>query len=95
MPYTVYILANGSNRALYVGLTVNLSRRVEQHKTGRGSEHTARYGITRLVWSETFDDLEEARLHERRLKRWRRAWKDALVSKHNPRWDDLAETQPV
>ncbi|QIK39296.1 GIY-YIG nuclease family protein [Pontivivens nitratireducens] len=95
MEYTVYILANRSNRAIYVGLTRDLSRRIEQHKSGRGSRHTARYGITRLVWHMQFDDLHEARLHERRLKRWRRAWKDDLISRANPRWVDLAETTPV
>ena len=95
MAYTVYILANRSNRALYVGLATDLSRRIDQHKSGCGSVHTARYGINRLVWSQSFDDLETARAHERRLKRWRRAWKDALISETNPRWVDLAETQPV
>lgn len=85
----VYILASGKDKALYVGCTTNLVKRIEEHKSGKGSAHTAKYWIVRLVWFQEFPDLAQAQEFEGRLKRWRRAWKDALIEELNPTWDDL------
>ncbi len=86
----VYIMASRPGGALYVGETNNLVRRVEQHVSGRGSLHTAKYKNRTLVWYQVFDDWTEAKIFERRLKRWRRGWKDALITEFNPTWRDLA-----
>ena len=52
MNYYVYLLANASNVALYVGITNNLLRRVAEHRSGADpNSHTARYGIHKLVYS--------------------------------------------
>lgn len=74
---------------LYVGSTRDLARRVSEHRTGLGSRHTARYRIARLVYYESYESLEEARVREYRVKRWHRAWKDRLIGKLNPEWKDL------
>jgi putative endonuclease len=42
-----------------------------------------------LVYFEQFDDIEQAILREKRLKKWNRAWKVQLVEENNPNWDDL------
>jgi predicted GIY-YIG superfamily endonuclease len=55
--YYVYILTNRS-QTLYVGVTNNLSRRVWEHKRGEGSEFCKRYKIDRLVYYESFDDVQ-------------------------------------
>ena len=87
--FYVYLLANGPCGWLYVGVTRNLLRRVAEHKEGRLPGYTAERGIDRLVWYETHPDLDMAILRERRIKRWRRAWKFVLVEEGNPRWTDL------
>ena len=51
--------------------------------------HTRKYRIHTLVHAEAHDTLDGALARERKLKRWRRAWKDALIAEHNPQWRDL------
>ena len=88
--YFVYILASGLGGTLYVGVTNNLARRIWQHRTGTGSQFTAKYDVHRLVYVAQFDDVEQAILTEKRLKRWKRGWKVRLIEEMNPNWDDLS-----
>ena len=88
-PFFVYIMASGPRGTLYIGVTNALGRRVWEHQTGQGSEFVRRYGVTRLVYSEAFERIDEAIAQEKRFKRWRRAWKIALIESGNPEWDDL------
>ncbi len=89
MPYCVYILASRPNGTLYVGVTNNLARRVFEHRLGLEDGFTKRHGVTRLVYAEPHDDVEMAIVREKRLKRWRRAWKIALIEQANADWRDL------
>jgi putative endonuclease len=88
--YFVYILASRRNGTLYVGVTNNLSRRVEAHKTKAVPGFTKQYGVDRLVHVEEYPTIAEARAREHTLKRWRRAWKLELIEKDNPNWKDLS-----
>jgi len=87
--YFVYILASKRNGTLYTGVTSNLDDRVRQHKCDLIDGFTKRYGVHRLVWFEMHDDIRIAIEREKRIKRWRRAWKIALIVAMNPQWDDL------
>uniref|UniRef100_A0A9E7ZM49 GIY-YIG nuclease family protein n=1 Tax=Bosea sp. NBC_00436 TaxID=2969620 RepID=A0A9E7ZM49_9HYPH len=87
-----YILASQKNGTLYVGVTNHLSRRVAEHRGGRGSRFTGRYGVTRLVYAEHYDDPAEAIAQEKRVKHWSRSWKIALIERANPDWNDLYPT---
>ncbi len=87
----VNILASRKNGALYVGVTNHLARRIHEHRTGALPGHAKRYGVARLVWYREFADIEEAIAQEKRLKRWRREWKNKLIEEDNPDWRDLAE----
>lgn len=87
--FCVYILANKKNGFLYTGLTSNLQKRVWEHKEGVVEGHTKKYSIKRLVYFETHDNFESAEQREKRLKRWRRKWKDELIGTSNPDWNDL------
>lgn len=89
MPYSVYILASRRNGTHYTGVTNDLGRRIQEHRTGRGSDFVKRYGVTLLAWAETYDDIVEAIAAEKRVKRWHRRWKLELIEKSNPGWDDL------
>ena len=86
------MLASQRNGTLYVGVTGDLSRRVWQHREGDVKGFTAKYGVHRLVWYTDFPTALEAIAFEKRLKRWRRAWKLEMIEKMNPQWLDLYET---
>ena len=86
---SVCILASKPRGTLYTGLTSDLPTRSEQHKSGAIPGFTSRYRVKRLVCFQCFDDLRDAIDHEKRLKRWRRAWKIKLIEASNPDWDEL------
>ena len=89
--YVVYILANKRNGTLYTGLTAQLPERLEQHRSNQVPGFTRKYNVKRLVHFERYNDLTEARLRERRVKRWPRKWKIDLIEKSNPDWNDLSK----
>ena len=86
----VYIMADRYRGTMYVGVTADLSVRIHQHHTGGGSDFCKRYGLDRLVWAEYAPDIVPCIAHEKRVKRWRREWKFALIEKTNPDWCDLS-----
>jgi putative endonuclease len=86
----VYILASKRNGTLYIGVTSDLIQRIHQHRIGAVPGFTQEYGVKRLMWFEQHSMMDEAILRERRLKKWNRAWKIALIEALNPHWDDLA-----
>ena len=88
--YYVYILASRPNGAIYIGVTNDLMRRVEEHKDGLASKHTKKYRIGRLIYYEIYDRIDEAIAREKKLKKWNRAWKLRLIEERNPEWNDLA-----
>jgi putative endonuclease len=83
-------MASGPKGTLYVGVTSKLPERIAEHKTGNRHGFTARYGVKRLVFVEEFQDINDALVMEKRVKRWRRQWKIELIEKSNPGWRDLA-----
>jgi putative endonuclease len=85
----VYILASPNKRALYIEVTTDLGRRLEEHRLGQ-SVHTSRYNITRLVYIESHDTAPDAIEREKQIKRWRREKKIALIEAANPEWLDLS-----
>jgi putative endonuclease len=87
--YYVYILASRIGGTLYIGVTNDLVRRIFEHKSGAAESFTKRHDVDRLVYFECFDEIEAAIQREKRLKKWPRAWKIALIEEDNPNWIDL------
>jgi putative endonuclease len=87
--YFVYILASRQGGTLYVGVTSDLVRRVAEHREDAVAGFTQRYGVKQLVRYEAHDSIEAAIRREKRLKKWPRAWKVALIETANPQWRDL------
>ena len=85
----VYLLASHYHGTLYVGVTSDLARRVWQHRTDAVDGFTKRYGIHDLVWYECHATMPDAIAREKTIKRWRRAWKVALIEQENAEWHDL------
>ena len=85
----VYILASCRNGTLYTGVTNNIARRLCEHKAGAIKSFTSKYKVDRLVYLEFYDTMEDAIIREKRIKKWKRAWKLELIEKNNPQWCDL------
>ena len=87
--YYVYILSSQVRGTLYIGVTNSLLFRIGQHRAGEGGVFTRRYKVTRLVWYEEHDRIDDAIQREKSLKRYLRDWKTNLIERDNPHWDDL------
>jgi putative endonuclease len=90
----VYIVTNKPNGTLYIGVTSNLVRRIQEHRDGTIEGFTRRYGLKRLVYVERHDEITMALQREKTLKRWLRAWKVRLIQEQNPDWRDLGDDLP-
>jgi putative endonuclease len=88
--YFVYIMSSRSG-TLYIGITNSINRRALEHKRGEIDGFASKYGFTRLVYYEGFDDVHKAIRREKQLKGWTRVKKLTLIESKNPRWEDLAE----
>jgi putative endonuclease len=73
--YYVYILASRKHGTLYIGVTNNFRTRLEQHRSGQGSEFVNRYCVHYLVHVEEFVSPQDAIARQKYLKNWRRAGK--------------------
>ena len=69
----------------------DLVKRIEEHKQKLVDGFTKKYGITTLVYFETFEDIRDAIIRERQIKEWKRKWKTELIQSVNPYWRDLYE----
>lgn len=85
----VYMLASKRNGTIYIGVTTDLLRRLEEHKLKLVPGFTKRYGVTKLVWFESHSSISEAIHREKRLKKYPRQWKTNLIEATNPEWEDL------
>ncbi|HEV2671759.1 MAG TPA: GIY-YIG nuclease family protein [Gemmatimonadales bacterium] len=88
--YWVYVLASRS-RVLYIGVTNDLARRLNEHKQGLIPGFTQKYRVNRLVYFEQFSDIRDAIAREKQIKGWVRARKVELIEARNRTWEDLAE----
>ena len=82
-------MASRRNGTLYLGVTRDLAARAYQHRNALVDGFTKDHGCTVLVWFESYDDLQEVRQRELRMKKWKRAWKIELIERENPQWKDL------
>lgn len=89
--YFIYILANKKYGTLYIGVTNDLKRRVDEHKNKKHDGFTKKYSIDMLVWFEETSDVHSAITREKQMKTWKRDWKIKTISAFNPNWKDLYE----
>jgi len=84
-------MTNIGNTVLYTGVTNNLHKRVADHREGRASKFTTKYHITKLVFYESFNRIQDAIAAEKSIKAGSRAKKVKLIESMNPQWQDLYE----
>ncbi len=89
--YYVYILRNKTNTVLYIGVTVNIQRRIYEHKNELLEGFTKKYHVHYLVYYEMYQNIKDAIAREKQLKGWTRIKKVNLIESMNPMWRDLSE----
>ncbi|MCD7728972.1 MAG: GIY-YIG nuclease family protein [Clostridia bacterium] len=85
----VYILTNKSHKSLYIGVTSDLAKRVNEHKSKTAEGFSMSYNTSILIYYEEYNEMESAILREKQLKGWVRKKKTDLISLHNPDWIEL------
>ena len=86
----VYIMTNLNNTTLYIGVTSDLSTRIQDHRINKyPNSFTSRYKLYKLVYYELFHSIEEAIGREKQLKAGNRQRKIHLIEGINPDWKDL------
>jgi len=91
--YYVYITTNPKKTTLYIGVTNNLPRRLEEHFKVRGkkSSFVGRYHCYNLIYFERYENIDDAIKREKEIKKWRREKKEILIKNLNPEWKFLNE----
>ncbi len=82
-------MTNSDNRVIYSGITSNLTRRVYEHRNKLVEGFTKKYNVVKLVYYESFEEVEEAIKREKQIKAGSRQKKLDLINSMNPSWDDL------
>ncbi|MDE7215525.1 MAG: GIY-YIG nuclease family protein [Clostridia bacterium] len=85
----VYILSSQTNSTLYIGVTSDIYRRMNEHNDKVVDGFTKKYKVNKLVYVEEYGSIKEAIAREKQLKGWRREKKEALINSMNPEWKDL------
>lgn len=88
-----YILASKYNGTLYVGVTSNLVKRIEQHRAGVVEGFSQKYKVHTLVWYEEHENMLSAITREKQIKSWKRKRKISLIESLNPPWDDITPVE--
>jgi len=82
-------LTNKRNGTLYIGITSDLTKRIYEHKNDFVDGFSKKYQTHSLIYYEHHQDIKEAILREKQLKKWNRKWKLRIIEEMNPNWKDL------
>ena len=76
---------------MYVGVTNNLRRRLEEHRANKGkpSSFAGKYYCHKLIYYEEYRYIRNAIDREKELKTWTRTRKEELIATINPKWKAL------
>ncbi len=76
--YFLYLL-ECKDKSIYTGITTDISRRFDEHKTGKGGAYTRSHGAVRILHTEKFKTRSKASKRESEIKNWSRQRKLDLV----------------
>ena|ERR1700733_10813680 len=86
--YFVYILLCSDN-SYYTGVTNDIDRRLYEHVSGLDPKsYTFKKRPVKLVFQESFNDINQAIAFEKQIKGWKRSKKEAII---NGDWHLLPE----
>ena len=89
--YYVYIVTNWEKNVLYIGVTIDMSRRLNEHYSGSIQGFTRHYSCKYLIYYEQHQYIINAINREKEIKGWRREKKKKLINNFNPDWVFLNE----
>ncbi len=92
--YYVYILTSENDKAMYIGVTGDLQRRIAEHKKREFDGFTKKYHIHKLVYYEEYSSPQDAIKREKQIKKWNRGKKNLLIDKINPLRKDIYKYSP-
>ena len=78
----LYILRCGDD-TLYTGITIDVEKRLEQHRSGKGAKYTRGRGPLELVYRETCDSHSDALKRELEMKKMSRQEKLRFIFGEN------------
>src|SRR3990170_6252747 len=86
--YYVYLTTNPTKSTLYVGVTNNIGKRLQEHYENRGNKESfaGKYYCYNLIYCEVHENIESAIEREKEIKKWRREKKEKLIEEQNPDW---------
>ncbi|GHA53553.1 GIY-YIG nuclease family protein [Pontibacter akesuensis] len=89
--YFTYITTNPRKTTLYVGVTNDIIRRLDEHfkNCGNPSSFAGKYYCYNLVYYERHSQINHAVEREKEIKKWSRSKKEALIYSMNPFWQFL------
>ena len=87
--YTYILKCNDDS--YYTGSTIDLARRLLQHQSGEGANHTKKRLPVALVYYEEYDRIDTAFYREKQIQGWSRKKKEALINNMPERLHDLAK----
>ncbi len=89
--YYVYILKCADN-SYYTGITNNLDKRYKEHVFGKYHDcYTFKRRPLEIQFHESFNDVLQAIYFEKKIKKWTRAKKEALINGDYNRLQILSE----
>ena len=89
--YYVYIL-KCADQKLYTGITNDLERRIEEHQSGKNkNSYTYSRRPIELIFSQEFNDVNQAIYFEKKIKKWSAKKKIALANRDYDMIQILAE----
>ena len=87
--YMYILLCNDGS--YYTGSTNDLERRMEEHFSGQGSNHTKKHPPVKLLYYEEFQRIDEAFYREKQVQGWSRKKKEALINGQCDKLPELAK----
>jgi len=79
MPY--FYLARCNDDSLYSGSCNDLLEREEKHNSGKGAKYTRSRRPIKIIYSEEFETLSEAKKREAEVKKLSKSDKEKLTKK--------------
>jgi len=69
-----------SDDSYYTGSTTDLEKRITQHQSGQGANHTKKRLPIKLIYFEEYDRIDLAFYREKQVQGWSRKKKEALIN---------------
>ena len=93
--YYVYMITNKHNTVLYTGITGDLPKRVYEHKEKLVNGFTKKYNVDKIVYFESFENVDNEIQREKQIKNYSRKRKEELINEFNEEWKDLYTELPL